>query len=115
MYPAARDGRPNGSRRYCNDATTAGHGRLELTKFYTPPATTAEPNAPANTLGLRRVTFALDDVDDAVPAYARMTPDLSVGWRSTRTSASHRKIRPSLSRNTGRSGEDLTTVPTNVR
>src|SRR5437879_10484324 len=30
--------------------TPDGHGRLELTKFHTPPATTAEPNAPVNTL-----------------------------------------------------------------
>lgn len=28
--------------------TSDGHGRLELTKFHKPPATTAEPNAPAN-------------------------------------------------------------------
>ncbi|HEV2071986.1 MAG TPA: VOC family protein [Acidimicrobiales bacterium] len=46
--------------------TPDGHGRLELTKFHTPPATTAEPNAPANTLGLRSLMFAVDDVDDAV-------------------------------------------------
>ena len=26
--------------------TPDGHGRLELTKFLTPPATTAQPNAP---------------------------------------------------------------------
>ncbi|MBW3605349.1 MAG: VOC family protein [Actinobacteria bacterium] len=35
--------------------TPDGHSRLELTKFHTPPATTAEPNAPANTLGIRRI------------------------------------------------------------
>jgi catechol 2,3-dioxygenase-like lactoylglutathione lyase family enzyme len=46
--------------------TPDGHGRLELTKFHTPPATTAEPNAPANTLGLRQIMFAVDDVDDVV-------------------------------------------------
>ena len=46
--------------------TPDGHGRLELTKFHTPPATTAEPNAPANTLGLRRIMFAVDDIDDVV-------------------------------------------------
>jgi hypothetical protein len=34
--------------------TTDGHGRLELTKFHSPTAVSAEPeNAPANTLGLR--------------------------------------------------------------
>ncbi|MGH2379795.1 MAG: VOC family protein, partial [Candidatus Limnocylindria bacterium] len=31
--------------------TPDGHGRLELIKFHTPPATAAEPNAPVNTLG----------------------------------------------------------------
>jgi catechol 2,3-dioxygenase-like lactoylglutathione lyase family enzyme len=46
--------------------TPDGHGRLELTKFHNPPATTAEPNVPANTFGLRRVMFAVDDIDDVV-------------------------------------------------
>jgi len=46
--------------------TPDGHGRLELTKFHTPTATTAEPNAPANTLGLRRIMFAVDDIDQVV-------------------------------------------------
>ena len=46
--------------------TPDGHGRLELTKFRTPTATTAEPNAPANTLGIRNVMFAVDDIDDVV-------------------------------------------------
>ena len=44
-----------------------GHGRVELTRFHTPPAVRAEPaNAPANTLGMRRVMFAVDDIDDVV-------------------------------------------------
>ena len=43
-----------------------GHGRLELIKFHTPTATTAEPNAPVNTLGLRRIMFAVDDIDDVL-------------------------------------------------
>jgi catechol 2,3-dioxygenase-like lactoylglutathione lyase family enzyme len=46
--------------------TPDGYGRLELTKFHRPPATTAEPNAPANTLCLRQIMFAVDDVDDVV-------------------------------------------------
>ena len=46
--------------------TPDGHGRLELTKFRTPAATTAEPNAPANTLGLRRLMFLVEDIDDVV-------------------------------------------------
>ena len=47
--------------------TPDGHGRVELTKFHTPPAVKAEPKlAPANTLGLRRIMFAVDDIDDVV-------------------------------------------------
>ena len=46
--------------------TPDGHGRLEVTKFHAPPATTAEPSAPPNTLGLRSVMFAVDDIDEVV-------------------------------------------------
>ena len=47
--------------------TPDGHGRIELTKFHTPPAISAEPrDAPANTLGIRRIMFAVDDIDDVV-------------------------------------------------
>ena len=47
--------------------TPDGHGRVELTKFHTPSAIRSEPqNAPANTLGIRRIMFAVDDIDDVV-------------------------------------------------
>ena len=47
--------------------TPDGHGRVELTRFHTPPAIRPEPeNAPANTLGMRRIMFAVDDLDDVV-------------------------------------------------
>ena len=47
--------------------TPDGHGRLELTKFHTPTAVSAEPeNAPGNTLGLRSIMFADDDIDATV-------------------------------------------------
>ena len=43
------------------------HSRLELTKFHRPTAISAEPTtAPANTLGIRRIMFAVDDIDDVV-------------------------------------------------
>jgi catechol 2,3-dioxygenase-like lactoylglutathione lyase family enzyme len=45
--------------------TPDGHGRLELTKFHAPAAVSAGSSAP-NTLGLRRIMFAVDDVDDVV-------------------------------------------------
>ena len=47
--------------------TPDGHGRIELAKFHRPPAVRAEPeSAPANTLGIRRIMFAVDDLDDVV-------------------------------------------------
>lgn len=46
--------------------TPDGHNRLELTKFHAPAAVGADPNAPANTLGLRSIMFAVDDIDSVV-------------------------------------------------
>lgn len=47
--------------------TPDGHGRIELAMFHTPAATRSESiDAPANTLGIRRVMFAVDDIDDVV-------------------------------------------------
>lgn len=47
--------------------TPDGHGRVELTTFHTPPAVRTEPkDAPANALGIRRIMFAVDDIDDIV-------------------------------------------------
>ena len=47
--------------------TPDGHSGVELTKFHTPPAVRSEPeSAPANTLGIRRIMFAVDDIDDVV-------------------------------------------------
>ena len=44
-----------------------GHGRVELTRFHTPPAVRVEPaSAPANALGIRRIMFAVRDIDDVV-------------------------------------------------
>jgi catechol 2,3-dioxygenase-like lactoylglutathione lyase family enzyme len=47
--------------------TPDGRGRIELAMFHAPKAITPEPReAPANTLGIRRVMFAVDDLDDVV-------------------------------------------------
>jgi catechol 2,3-dioxygenase-like lactoylglutathione lyase family enzyme len=47
--------------------TPDGHGRVELTKFHAPTAIRAEPkNAPVNTLGIRRIMFAVDDINDVL-------------------------------------------------
>ena len=47
--------------------TPGGHGRLELTKFRNPKLVEIEPAiAPPNTLGLRSVMFAVENLDDTV-------------------------------------------------
>ena len=46
--------------------TADGHSRLELTKFHTPQAVSSGQNAPANTLGIRRIMFAVDDIEDVL-------------------------------------------------
>src|SRR3954447_14359966 len=47
--------------------TPDGHSRIELAMFHAPKAVRSESeDAPANTLGIRRVMFAVDDVDDVI-------------------------------------------------
>jgi len=47
--------------------TPDGHGRIELDKFHTPAAISAEPeNEPVNTLGIRRIMFAVDDIEEVL-------------------------------------------------
>jgi catechol 2,3-dioxygenase-like lactoylglutathione lyase family enzyme len=47
--------------------TPDGHGRIELDKFHAPAAVRTEPmNAPVNTLGIRRIMFAVDDIEDVL-------------------------------------------------
>jgi catechol 2,3-dioxygenase-like lactoylglutathione lyase family enzyme len=47
--------------------TPDGRGRLELTVYQRPEAITAQPAVPPpNTIGLHRVMFAVDDIDDTV-------------------------------------------------
>ena len=46
--------------------TPDGHGRLELTRFRAPAGPEGNRHAPANTPGLRHLTFAVDDLDDVV-------------------------------------------------
>ena len=50
--------------------TPDGHGRLELSRFITPPVIADHRNAPVNALGYLRVMFAVDDLDDTL---ARLT------------------------------------------
>src|ERR687885_2540587 len=46
--------------------TPDGHSRLELTKFQRPTATSVELNAPLNTLGIRRIMFAVEDLKEVL-------------------------------------------------
>lgn len=47
--------------------TPDGHGRIELDKFHTPEAIRTTPqNVPVNALGIRRIMFAVDNMDDVV-------------------------------------------------
>jgi catechol 2,3-dioxygenase-like lactoylglutathione lyase family enzyme len=51
--------------------TPDGTSRLELTKFHAPSAAAAEQRAPANAAGIRHISFAVDDIEDAI---ARLRP-----------------------------------------
>jgi len=46
--------------------TPDGHGRLELSRFFRPPAVADHRNAPVNALGYLRVMFAVDDIDETL-------------------------------------------------
>ena len=46
--------------------TPDGHGRLELSRFLTPPVVADHRNAPVNSLGYLRVMFTVADLDDTL-------------------------------------------------
>ena len=57
--------------------TPDGHGRVELSRFHTPAAVRLEPeDAPSNALGMRRIMFSVDDVDDTVARLRRHGAEL---------------------------------------
>lgn len=52
--------------------TPDGHSRIELAKYLTPEAIGGVPkDAPSNTLGIRRIMFTVEDIDDVI---ARLRP-----------------------------------------
>ena len=47
--------------------TPDGHGKIELDKFHTPEAIRVGPeDAPVNALGIRRIMFAVEDIEAVV-------------------------------------------------
>ena len=46
--------------------TPDGHSKVELSKFHTPPAVRALTESPSNTLGIGRIMFAVENIDDVV-------------------------------------------------
>src|SRR5919112_1485102 len=46
--------------------TPDGHGRIELTRYHNPPAISAEPNPPVNMLGIRRIMFAVENIEEVL-------------------------------------------------
>ena len=56
--------------------TPDGHSRLELSKFQKPKAINTEPNTPVNTLGIRRIMFAVTDIDDVVARLQKLGAEL---------------------------------------
>jgi catechol 2,3-dioxygenase-like lactoylglutathione lyase family enzyme len=46
--------------------TPDGHGRLELAKYLTPAVHAGPHDPPHNTVGMHRVMFAVDDIEDVV-------------------------------------------------
>ena len=59
--------------------TPDGHGRLELSRFLTPPAVADHRNAPVNALGYLRVMFAVDDIDETLERLRKRGAQLVVG------------------------------------
>ena len=51
--------------------TPDGHGCLELIQFHSPPAEGDTEVAPANTMGIRHILFAVEDIQDVI---ARLRP-----------------------------------------
>ncbi len=72
--------------RDCNDADSDGQGRIELDKFHTPVVIRSEPkNTSVNTLGLHRIRFAVDGIENVLRACAPMAQNSSAKSLSTRT------------------------------
>ena len=56
--------------------TPDGHGRLELSRFLSPPVVADHRNAPVNALGYLRVMFAVDDLEETLQRIAKRDAQL---------------------------------------
>jgi catechol 2,3-dioxygenase-like lactoylglutathione lyase family enzyme len=56
--------------------TPDGHGRVELTKFHAPSSRGGDRHAPANTPGIRHLTFEVDDIDAVVAGVRALGAEL---------------------------------------
>lgn len=51
--------------------TPDGHGRLEISRFLTPPTVADHRTAPVNSLGYLRAMFTVEDIDEMVSRLTR--------------------------------------------
>src|SRR5262247_298716 len=56
--------------------TPDGHGRLELSRFLTPPTVADHRSAPVNALGYLRVMFTVEDIDDTLARLRKQGAEL---------------------------------------
>ena len=56
--------------------TPDGHGRLELSRFLTPPTVADHRNAPVNALGYLRVMFAVEELDETLARLRKQGAEL---------------------------------------
>jgi catechol 2,3-dioxygenase-like lactoylglutathione lyase family enzyme len=66
--------------------TPDGHGRLELSRFLTPPVVADHRNAPVNALGYLRAMFAVDDLDETLERLRTRGAQLVGSARAARSS-----------------------------
>ncbi|MDX9858936.1 MAG: VOC family protein [candidate division Zixibacteria bacterium] len=56
--------------------TPDSHGRIELSRYLTPPVIADHRNAPVNSLGYLRVMFAVSDIDDTLGRLKKLGAEL---------------------------------------
>ena len=56
--------------------TPDGHGRLELSRFLTPPVVSDHRTAPVNSLGYLRVMFTVGDIDETLARLRKLGAQL---------------------------------------